>query len=380
MGEEQGSGAKIILAVLAVLLLLVITPIILFLGAGEESPTADPYAPCVIEGKPLTNGQSKQDGKAGAKIPEQYREAIEDSAHTAGLPVGILAAQISQESNWSPRAVSPAGARGIAQFMPATWGEWGNGKDPFDPFAGLDAQGRYMKHLGQQIADLATNENEKIRYTLAAYNAGAGEVHKYGGVPPFDETKHYVQTIMDNAQMEYSSTCQAPGGFNFGDLTAQEWAHPMPNSRLTSPFGPRACPLASCAGKPFLLKHEGIDLAGSEPYFYAPTDLRITYASVGRLDKLYGSYGNYIFAQMTEAPYLVFEFHEAKDNSLLVTTGDVVEKGAPLGKPGATGNSSGIHVHFQVNNPDTAVFDRPAINNGKTYDPIPILRQQKVNI
>ena len=46
----------------------------------------------------------------------------------------------------------------------------------------------------------------------------------------------------------------------------------------------------------------------------------------------------------------------------------------------ATGNSSGIHVHFQINNPKTSVFDRPAINNGTTYDPVPILRQQKVNI
>ncbi|MGP5023561.1 hypothetical protein ACTXIU_18560, partial [Glutamicibacter arilaitensis] len=64
----------------------------------------------------------------------------------------------------------------------------------------------------------------------------------------------------------------------------------MPNSSMTSPFGPRACPLSSCAGMPFLLKHEGIDLAGSDPYFYAPTDMKITYASIGNIDKLYGSY------------------------------------------------------------------------------------------
>lgn len=374
--EEQGGGAKIILAILGVLLLLVITPIILFMGGGgSEEP--DPNAPCVIDGTPIGKGN---DGKSTVKIPGQYREAVEQSAQSAGLPVGIIAAQISQESGWNPKAVSPVGARGIAQFMPGTWEEWGNGKDPFDPFAGLDAQGRYMKHLAGQIADLASNEKEKIQFTLAAYNAGAGNVQKYGGIPPFEETRHYVEIIMGNAQMDYSSTCEAPGGFDFGDLQADEWAHPMPNSRMTSPFGPRACPLASCAGMPFLLKHEGIDLAGSDPYFYAPTDMKITYASIGNIDKLYGSYGNYIFAQMTEPPYLVFEFHEAQDNSLLVRTGDVVKKGSPLGKPGATGNSSGIHVHFQINNPKTSVFDRPAINNGTTYDPVPILRQQKVNI
>ncbi|WP_349931857.1 transglycosylase SLT domain-containing protein (plasmid) [Glutamicibacter mishrai] len=377
MGEEQGGGAKIVLAILGVLLLLIITPIILFLGAGDEKDS-DPYAPCLIEGTPIGDASNKDE--SSVKIPEQYRDSTENSARTAGLPVGIIAAQIEQESGWNPKATSPAGAQGIAQFMPGTWEEWGNGKDPFDPFAGLDAQGRYMKHLAGQIADLASNEQEKIRFTLAAYNAGAGNVQKYGGIPPFEETRHYVQTIMDNAQMDYSSDCEAPGGFDFGDLSTGEWAHPMPNSRLTSPYGARACPLASCLGKPFLLKHEGIDLAGSDPYFYAPTELKITYVSVGAPDQLYGSYGNYIFAQMTEAPYLVFEFHEAQDHSLMVKTGDIVQKGAPLGKPGATGNSSGIHIHFQINNPKTSVFDRPAVNNGKTYDPIPILRQQKVNI
>lgn len=377
MGEEQGGGAKIVLAILGVLLLLIITPIILFLGGGSDEET-DPNAPCVIEGTPI--GETESDEKPTVKIPEEYREAVDQSASTAGLPVGIIAAQIEQESGWNPKATSPVGARGIAQFMPGTWEEWGNGKDPFDPFAGLDAQGRYMKYLGETIADLATNEQEKIQFTLAAYNAGAGNVQKYGGIPPFAETRHYVQTIMGNAQMDYSSDCEAPGGFDFGDLSTGEWAHPMPNSRLTSPYGARACPLASCVDKPFLLKHEGIDLAGSDPYFYAPTELKITYVSVGAPDQLYGSYGNYIFAQMTEAPYLVFEFHEAQDHSLMVKTGDIVQKGTPLGKPGGTGNSSGIHIHFQINNPKTSVFDRPAVNNGKTYDPIPILRQQKVNI
>jgi len=377
MGEEQGGGAKIVLAILGVLLLLIITPIILFLGGGSDEETA-PNAPCVIEGTPI--GETESDEKPTVKIPEEYREAVDQSASTAGLPVGIIAAQIEQESGWNPKATSPVGAQGIAQFMPGTWEEWGNGKDPFDPFAGLDAQGRYMKYLGETIADLATNEQEKIQFTLAAYNAGAGNVQKYGGIPPFAETRHYVQTIMGNAQMEYSSDCEAPGGFDFGDLSTGEWAHPMPHSRLTSPYGARACPLASCVGKPFLLKHEGIDLTGSDPYFYAPTELKITYVSVGSPDQLYGSYGNYIFAQMTEAPYLVFEFHEAQDHSLMVKTGDIVQKGTPLGKPGATGNSSGIHIHFQINNPKTSVFDRPAVNNGKTYDPIPILRQQKVNI
>lgn len=375
MAEEQGGGAKISIAVLGVLLLLATTPIILFLGVGDETPN-DPYLPCVIDGKPINHTENE----SGVSIPEQYRAAVEDAAGTAGLPVGIIAAQISQESSWNPQAQSPKGARGIAQFMPGTWAEWGNGKDPFDPFASIDAQGRYMQHQVTNVSSLATSEKNKIELALAAYNAGFGNVQKYGGIPPFPETQHYVQKIMANAQMDYSTTCKPPGGFEFGDLPEDQWAHPMPGSRLTSPYGPRPCPLATCAGQPYLLHHEGIDVAGPEQYFYAPTEMRITYVSTGANDQLYRFYGNYIFAQMTEPPYLVFEFHEAADNSLLVRSGDVVPKGAPLGSPGATGNSSGIHLHFQINDPATSIFDRPFVNNGKTLDPLPILRQQKVDI
>ncbi|PRB75335.1 hypothetical protein CQ012_12480 [Arthrobacter sp. MYb214] len=100
----------------------------------------------------------------------------------------------------------------------------------------------------------------------------------------------------------------------------------MPNSRMTSPFGPRACPLASCCGMPFLMMQEGVYLAGSDPYFHDPTDMKITYARVGKIDKLYDSNGNYIVAQLTEALYSEFEFHEAQGHSLLVKTGDVVRR------------------------------------------------------
>lgn len=375
--EEQSGSGKLVIGLVLVLLLLVITPIILFLGAGDEAET-DPNAPCVIEG--IIIGDTEQQEKPKTSIPEQYRDAVEVAAKTAGLPVGIIAAQLQQESNWNPKAQSPVGAKGLAQFMPGTWAEWGNGKDVFDPFASIDAQGRYMKHLGEFVADMASSENEKVKLTLAAYNAGPGNVQKYNGVPPFKETREYVKKIMTNAQMDFSSSCEPPGGFEFGDLAPDEWAHPLPKSDLTSGYGSRPCPLASCVGKPFLLYHEGIDLAGGDEYFYAPTDMKITYVSIGNVDQLYGSYGNYIFGQMTEAPYLVFEFHEAQDNSLMVSKGDVVDKGTPLGRPGATGNSSGIHIHFQINDPKTAIFDRPAINNGKSIDPLPILRQQKVNI
>lgn len=81
------------------------------------------------------------------------------------------AAQVRQESGFKPSAVSPAGARGIAQFMPATWAQWGTGQDPFDPCAGINSQHRYMNYLeGRTGGDWAA--------ALGAYNAGLGTVRK----------------------------------------------------------------------------------------------------------------------------------------------------------------------------------------------------------
>ena len=86
--EEQGGGAKIVLAILGILLLLVITPIILFLGAGDDAPDADPNAPCVIEGTPI--GDTEKNGKPTVKIPEQYRDGDPMNDEQAANDTGIV--------------------------------------------------------------------------------------------------------------------------------------------------------------------------------------------------------------------------------------------------------------------------------------------------
>lgn len=81
------------------------------------------------------------------------------------------AAQVRQESGFKPSAVSHAGARGIAQFMPATWRQWAPDQDPFDPIAGIKAQHAYMRYLeGRCNGDWVA--------ALGAYNAGLGSVRK----------------------------------------------------------------------------------------------------------------------------------------------------------------------------------------------------------
>src|SRR5918997_28726 len=113
------------------------------------------------------------------------------SLHRYGteLDVGpaLLSAQIYAESNFNPFAESPAGAQGIAQFMPGTAQSMGL-EDPFDPQQAIDAQAHLMRDLLRRFGS--------VPLALAAYNAGAGAVEQYGGIPPFAETRAYVAKIL----------------------------------------------------------------------------------------------------------------------------------------------------------------------------------------
>ncbi len=100
----------------------------------------------------------------------------------------LLAAQLYAESGFNPFAESAAGARGIAQFMPGTADAYGLA-DPLDPVAAIDAQAHLM-------SDLLKRFGGKVALALAAYNAGAGAVERYGGVPPYAETRAYVARIL----------------------------------------------------------------------------------------------------------------------------------------------------------------------------------------
>ncbi len=105
----------------------------------------------------------------------------------------LLAAQAKIESiKFNPDVISgkrrsPVGAMGVSQFMPGTWNTWGKG-DPHDPAQAIAAQGRYMCGLAKVVGS-----NHDLM--LAAYNAGPGAVQKYGGVPPYKETRNYIKRI-----------------------------------------------------------------------------------------------------------------------------------------------------------------------------------------
>lgn len=125
-------------------------------------------------------------GAAGATSKSApYESAFTAAEQKYGLPSGLLRAVAKQESGFDPTARSRAGATGLMQFMPATARSLGI--DPTDPFASIDAAGKYLSGHLKTFGSVAL--------ALAAYNAGAGNVKKYGGVPPFAETQNYVKKI-----------------------------------------------------------------------------------------------------------------------------------------------------------------------------------------
>ncbi len=120
-------------------------------------------------------------------VPRRYRRPILAAAVRWDVSAALIAAQILAESNFDPRAVSPAGAQGIAQFMPGTAGAY-DLRDPFDPDAAIDAQAHLMSDLLKQFGSPAL--------ALAAYNAGPGAVAPCGCVPDYPETQAYVARIL----------------------------------------------------------------------------------------------------------------------------------------------------------------------------------------
>jgi soluble lytic murein transglycosylase-like protein len=113
---------------------------------------------------------------------------IRDAAHRYGVPEQLVSALISVESGFNPRAVSPKGARGLMQLMPATASQLGV-RDAFDPVENIDGGVRHLRGLIERF------ENN-LPLALAAYNAGEGAVAQYGGVPPYRETQQYVTRIL----------------------------------------------------------------------------------------------------------------------------------------------------------------------------------------
>lgn len=121
--------------------------------------------------------------KTNKNLEEIYKEA----SQTYGVAEELLKAMTKQESNFNPNATSRSGAQGLMQLMPATAVSLGV-TDAYDPYQNIMGGAKYIRQMLDKY-------NGNVTLALAAYNAGSGNVDKYGGVPPFEETQNYIAKI-----------------------------------------------------------------------------------------------------------------------------------------------------------------------------------------
>lgn len=138
-----------------------------------------------------------------------FGELIHEKAEKYDVDPALVAAVMEAESRFKHRARSPVGAQGLMQLMPRT-GRWMGARNLYDPEQNIDAGVKYLKYLDRRF-------NGNLKKTIAAYNAGEGTVKRYGGIPPYRETRTYVKKVLKNyekrtRQLEDFSQQTAGGG------------------------------------------------------------------------------------------------------------------------------------------------------------------------
>jgi len=149
------------------------------------APTAEPVVPGQ-PGVPVQPGGEKPGTGLAAAAQATPGEMADAAADKYGLPRKLVRSVMRVESGGQATAVSPKGAIGLMQLMPETARELG--ADPRDPLQNVDAGARYLRQLLAQY-------NGALWHALAAYNAGAGAVEKYHGVPPYNDTIDYIYKV-----------------------------------------------------------------------------------------------------------------------------------------------------------------------------------------
>lgn len=290
------------------------------------------------EGDAAAIGEDSSGIGVGADVAMgvKYEKEINAAAKKYGLNPWFLASIIKQESNFNATAGSHAGARGLMQLMPATAASLGV-QDVTDPAQNTMGGAKYIK-------DMLVKQNWDPVLALAAYNAGPGNVAKYGGVPPFKETQDYVVKIPNNFK-----------AFTGETLTKN-------NVKWQGEMSTGGASLGSGAAKSFINKwdisadfprypgggyHSGIDFAGAGilntplPCFHAGSVV-----SAGWQDK----YGNTVVVKDKSGNFHYY----AHLQSISAKAGQEVAVDTVLGTIGSTGNSTGPHLHYEVRPPNNS--------------------------
>jgi soluble lytic murein transglycosylase-like protein len=161
------------------------------LGAELDAPAAAPIDATVVAATRFDlqpDLPTPSSGRVGSETP--FAELFNQAGERHGVDPRLLASVAEIESGFNPNAISPVGAGGLMQFMPATATEMG--VDAFDPVSAVDGAARYLARDLERFG--------RVELALAAYNAGPGAVHAHGGVPPYAETQRYVEKVLNSME------------------------------------------------------------------------------------------------------------------------------------------------------------------------------------
>lgn len=364
---EASKAGGLAIAAAALFLAPVLIVVLLFLGT---SSAASDTGSCAVEASApttLPTGAKAVAGFSGGQL--QNAAVIMGAASDLKLPIAAQILGVQAAIGESALKVVDHGdtvgpdSRGL--FQQRASGAWGSYKDRMDPHTSAT---NFLKAL-QRVEGWQELEASQAIHRVQG-NADPNHYSQYRSA-----AAAIVQALSssDLGDIDANGGCPDTAAATIGDLGSGKWVSPLPGSRITSGFGGRACPAgASCNAN--TTDHKGIDLAkGHSTDVLAPTDMKITVAEQGQGWK--SGYGTYVIAKQLEKPGLVFEFHHMVHGSLKVKAGDTVAAGTPLGVEGTTGNSTGVHLHFQVASPGTPA-DQPTFKH--VIDPTPILKAKGV--
>lgn len=269
---------------------------------------------------------------ASSSYSGKYADIINQAAAKYGVSPSLIAGMIKQESNFNPNARSRAGAMGLMQLMPATAKSLGV-TNAYDPTQNIMAG---TKYIAQQLSKFGGN----ITKALYAYNAGAGNVSKIlnSGANSWKEPKNYANKVL-----KYANEYGAVSSSSDGDIAS----YYLNNFKVTSNYGKRNG-----------TQHKGVDFQKSKSGGELVKAVRGGKVITAAYSK---SAGYWVVVQQDDGT--VAKYMHMQKGSLAVKAGQTISAGATLGKVGTTGQSTGNHLHFQVE------------QKGKAVDPIAYLKK-----
>ncbi|MFY9227573.1 MAG: peptidoglycan DD-metalloendopeptidase family protein [Blastocatellia bacterium] len=307
---------------------------------------------------------------------KQLDNIILEASNRYGIDPYLIAAVIEKESAGKQFAVSKKGAVGYMQLMPGTFQEFGGkGKNIFDPQDNINTGVAYIKFL----SDKYDGDIDKV---LAAYNAGPGNVNKYGGIPPFSETQRFVTAVKtrqsqliakneltnfvaknvrkQNISLQNHSNIQnvsikttSNHLLNESPLIKKETLQIPVEGKISSNFGDLRVNRT----------HKGIDIAVKQgTKIEAAADGKVIFSGWQK------GYGKTLIIEHKDGRLTRYAHAE----NLLVSQGEQVSLGQKIATVGSTGHSTGPHLHFEVIqdgkaiNPLLVTKTKTAINNKDT--------------